>query len=347
MEGTGLNRSRLQSAITRQREATARRLERFGAELRRALGGDRSAVIGDHTCVYAVGSGGRGELTPKSDLDLFVVRVGKEASRLDAALVQAAILKASRKAGFPDPSGDGEWLKLHTVERFVKLLGSRDDDTENTFTARALLLLESHPVLGRVAYDRIIDTVISAYWTNASAHPRDYQPVLLINDIVRYWRILLLNYEARNIRQREKEASAATREAKRRLSSYKLRFSRCLTCYSALAYLLALTRGDNITHVTKEHVRAMVALSPLDRLQWVRERVGTVPDVPALVDRLLSSYLGFLAVADRGKAELERHFCQKKFRADRSREAREFGEAMFHLMSVLGQRSHLFRWIVV
>ncbi len=311
------------------------------------MGPDESDVIGNHTCIYVVGSGGRAEFARQSDLDLFVVRVGKEASRLDAALLQAAILKASRKTPFPDPSGDGEWLKLHTVERFVRLLGSPEDDTENTLTARALLLLESCPVLGRVAYDRIIDTVISAYWTNVSAHPRDYQPVLLINDIVRYWRILLLNCEARNIRQREKEASPAAREANRRLSSYKLRFSRCLTCYSALAYLLALTGSDRSPHVAKKHVREMVGLSPLERLEWVRERAGAILDVPTLVDRLLSSYLGFLAVADRGKLELERRFCEAEFRTDRSCEAREFGETMFQLISRLGQRSPLFRWIVV
>lgn len=101
-----------------------------------------------------------------------------------------------------------------------------------------------------------------------------------------------------------------------------------------LAYFLALTRGHRISHITKEHVRAMVALSPLERLQWVRERVGTVPDVFALVDRLLTSYLGFLAVADRGKAELKRRFCENTFRMNRSREAREFGEGMLSSRAV-------------
>ncbi len=347
MARTGLDVGRLRSTVKKRREKTTRRLAGFAKQLRTALGKDEDALISKHTCIYVVGSGGRGELAPKSDLDLFVVRVGKEASRLDAALLQAAILKASRRSRFPDPSGDGEWLKLHTVERFVDLLGSPEDDTENTFTARMLLLLESCPVLGNVAYDRIIDTVISAYWRNAAAHPRDYQPILLLNDIVRYWRILLLNYEARNIKQQKKDLPAAARDAKRRLSSYKLRFSRCLTCYSAVAYLLALTAGSDSPHVTEADVRSMVKLSPLDRLLWVRERAGQLPEVPGLVDCLLSRYLGFLEIADLGRAELEQRFGQKRFRAERSAEKRDFGEAMFRLISRLGEHGPLFRWIVV
>jgi hypothetical protein len=166
---------------------------------------------------------------------------------------------------------------LHTVERFVDLLGSPEDDTENTFTARLLLLLESRPLLGEVAYHRIINRVITAYWTNASAHPRDYQPILLLNDIVRYWRILLLNYEARNIEQQAREPFRAAREARRRLRSYTLRFSRCLTCYSAIAYLLALTADAEAPHVTRQDVRRMVRRSPLDRLLWVRQRKALLP----------------------------------------------------------------------
>ena len=69
--------------------------------------------------------------------------------------------------------------------------------------------------------------------------------------------------------------------------------------------------------------------------------------MPDLVDRLLSSYLGFLAIADQGKAQLEQLFRQKKFGTERSREKQEFGDAMFELISRLGQRRHLFRWIVV
>jgi hypothetical protein len=342
-----VSHERLQSAIDARRRRSDRRLKRFGGKLSEALGRDTGKLIGNHTCIYAVGSAGRGELAPQSDLDLFVVRCGDVASNIDAVLLQAGIVKASRRAGFPEPSGDGEWLKLHTAKRFVELLGSVADDTENTFTARMLLLLESRLVLGSVAYDRIIESVIDAYWRNAAGHPNDYQPIVLLNDIVRYWRILLLNYEAKNVSQQAQPQTVAERDAKRRLRGYKLRFSRCLICYSALAYLLALTNGAPAPHVAQKDVRALVALSPLERLLWVREHASAVEGVGDLVDRLLESYLDFMTLADQGKEALEKQFRLTSFRSERSREGMEFGERMFKLVTLLGRDNPLFRWLVV
>jgi hypothetical protein len=208
-----------------------------------------------------------------------------------------------------------------------------------------LFLLESRPVVGEVAYERVRDMIIDAYWRNSEAHPHDYQPIVLINDIVRYWRILLLNYEARNTRQ--EGMSEATRDAKRRLRSYKLRFSRCLTCYSAIVYLLALTNGKDTPHVRKADIRLMVSQSPLERLLWARDRSERIGGAAALVDRLLEGYLTFLTFADQGTARLEEGFKRSPFRTQRSRDGRSFGESMFELTVLLGRRNPLFRWVVV
>lgn len=341
----------LEAAVARRRTATDERLGQFVEALRKHLGAQAGTLLGSHTCIYVVGSAGRGELTPESDLDLFLVRKGTRPSRLDAVVLQAAVLAASRAASFPDPSGDGEWLHLHAAARFVSLLGSRADDSENTFTARMLLLLESRPALGDVAYRHIVDAVIDAYWRNDDGNRTDYQPIVLLNDIVRYWRIVLLNYEAKNTDERGGRTSRSDpsdiREAKRRLRSYKLRFSRCLTCYSALTYFLALTAGARKPHVAREHVREMVAMSPLQRLIWVRRNPAVRPRTAVLIDDLLASYLRFLNIAGRGKATLIDQFQQERFRQARSREGWQFGKGMFDLVCALGRDSELFRWLVV
>ena len=337
----------LAAAIQERRRESDRRLDLFSERLRETLEPDITKLVGEHTCVYAIGSAGRGELTPESDLDLFIVRCDGEPSRLDAVQLQAAIVRASRLASFPDPSDDGQWLTLHTADRFVSLLGSPADDSENTFTARMLLLLESRLVLGQPAYEQTLEKVIDAYWRNEAEHPNDYQPIVLINDIIRYWRILLLNYEATNTRRQRTAMDEEARDARRRLRSYRLRFSRCLTCYSALAYLLALTHGVGKPHVERQDVKNMVASVPLDRLLWVRERASAVSGVPETVDRLLTSYRTFLAFANQGRSELERQFRDSSFRSSRSREGQSFGEDMFQLVSHLGERNPLYRWLVV
>jgi hypothetical protein len=236
---------------------------------------------------------------------------------------------------------------MHSAERSFELLGRPEDDTENTFTARMLLLLESRPVVGETAYRRIVERVIERYWRDAEEHHADYQPILLLNDIVRYWRTLLLNYEA-GIRRREgAESREPGWEADRRHRSYKVAFSRCLTCYSALAYLLALTQGRDAAHVRRRDVGEMIRLSPLERLLWVAHRAAKVERVPEIVEGLLGGYLQFLQIASRGKAAMLEAFRREDFSKARSREKRLFGEAMFDLMTRLGQESPLMRWLVV
>ena len=62
-------------------------------------------------------------------------------------------------------------------------------------------------------------------------------PAFLSNDILRLWRTLCVNYEARTKTTPEQE------KAKRELTNYKLKHSRLLTCYSGILYLLAIFKA--------------------------------------------------------------------------------------------------------
>ncbi len=184
------------------------------------------------------GSFGRGEASTHSDLDLFIVGQGSlEAptlSRLNQILVKADLIEANRKLGFPDFSGDGEYLAHHTVGELLNTLGKPEDDASNTFTARLLLLLESTPLIGESAYRRIVDDVIVSYWRDYQDNKNNFVPAFLANDILRMWRTFCVNYEART------QNVPPERKAKRGVKNYKLKHSRLLTCYSGLLYLLAV-----------------------------------------------------------------------------------------------------------
>lgn len=124
-------------------------------------------ILANKACVYVTGSVARGEAGQHSDLDLFIVGVENEKqqrslSRLDEILLKAQLIEKSREVTFPDFSGDGEYLAYYSRDELLKRLGTRDDDAENTFTARLLLLLESRPLLGQEAYDSVIDNVIAS-----------------------------------------------------------------------------------------------------------------------------------------------------------------------------------------
>lgn len=137
---------------------------------------------------------------------------------------------------------EGRYLGMVSATQVLDLLGSPMDDSEGVLTKRILMLLESRVLVGDIAHEALVDRVLDAYWTNEQLHPNDYLPYMLVNDIVRYWRIVLLNHESR-LRKRkaeldEQDIPGDEREAmmlaERRYRSYKLRLPRCLTCFSVI-----------------------------------------------------------------------------------------------------------------
>jgi hypothetical protein len=222
-------------------------------------------------------------------------------------------------------------------------MGMPEDDYNNFLTVRMLLLLESRVLLGKEAYDLLVDGVLNAYWKDAEGHDDDYQPFVLVNDIVRYWRILLLNYVAKNA-EKERELGPPKLKAERKLRGYKLRFSRCITCFSALARLLVLTSTGG---VKKSDVRAVVGESPIDRLLSVQRNA---PATGKCVDKMLGLYEAFLKNSAKSKTQLIELFCQADYSRARANEGHEFADTMFDLLLELsraGRARELFRHMVV
>lgn len=335
------------------RERSKKRLTAFAEILRELLGSDESMVLGSHACVYVTGSGGRLELGQASDLDLFLARVDEEPSRIDEILLQAATIKAIDRSSFPRPSRDGLFLELHTAGELEEHLGTPEDDGLNKLTPRMLLLLESRVVCGNAAYDSLVDRMIGAYWKNEDDHKRDYLPFVLVNDIVRYWRIVLLNHESRLKAKEQKLAKEGSSgdtlknrmDVERRMRGYKLRFARCLICFASLAYLLALAKRS-VPAIKRADVKRMVGFTPLERLTRVAEIISEDP-VLTTVGRLRSQYRAYLEQMDRSKEEIEAAFAKEDYAEERKKEAEVFVRDIFDLIMALRSDSRLFRCVVV
>lgn len=330
------------SAFERRNKFTNERLAALEHCLLAELGGDRDRLLGTDTAIYVTGSGGRGEMSEHSDVDLFIARTTERQSPVDSFQFHQAVSRTFHALGLPEPSNRGSFLKMHSASSLCGLMGKPVDDTENTLTARMLLLLESAPLASTTtAYDELLTRVLATYWKNRE-HVADYQPLTLVNDIVRYWRTLLLNYVAKNA---DKEQAGGLREGDRRYESYKLRFSRCMTCFSMLSYLVALT--GTVSSVSEDLVLRAVKTKPVDRLKLVAERQ---PEAEALVSKLLTLYEAFLDATNSAKADMRSHFEDTSNKTARSQEAQLFGDTMFELLQQLGQTvrgRYLFRHIVV
>ncbi|MCK5799065.1 MAG: nucleotidyltransferase domain-containing protein [Deltaproteobacteria bacterium] len=330
--------------LEQRREKARTRLKTLREKLK-----ETDALLSDKACVYVTGSFGRHEAGTHSDLDLFIVgkpnhvrdhggeSPRRELTRLDEIRVKAALIDAARDLGFPDFSGDGEYLVHYTGLDLIKTLGRPDDDVRNTFTARLLLLLESQPLLGESTYNATIEDVVAAYWEDYETHGKNFRPAFLVNDILRLWRTFCVNYEAKTSKE------PAEKKAKRKLKNYKLKHSRLQTCYSAIAFFLALYRNNDT--VNPQDVVAMVKLTPTQRL----EKLSTDFDksLKAPVDTLISSYETFLKNTDKEGDEILGVFMDRKKSRKLSEEANDFGDHFADLLLRLGERNPLYRLLIV
>jgi predicted nucleotidyltransferase len=321
-----------------RRNETGERIEKLSKELEAA-----EKLATGKACVYATGSFGRCEASSHSDLDLFIAgRSDKDGQRLlrrlDEIRIKADLIEATQKLKIPDFSGDGEYLQHYTVAELVKTLGTPDDDANNTFTARLLLLLESRPLLGQAVYRDVVEEVIGAYWLDYEDHKNEFMPAFLANDILRFWRTFCVNYEARTSRE------PALKKAKRKLKNYKLKHSRLLTCYSALLYLLAVFSEKHT--VSPTDAVEMIKLTPTLRLEWI---IGQkqLAAAHSRVSQLLECYENFLSGTDAAEEVLVDRFLEGNKSHEYFRSANQLGDLVFEILESIGKKDRFHRLLVV
>jgi len=334
------------------RQKTNHIVDELRAALEDRVGNRYDELFGDHTTFLLTGSGGRSEMTEGSDIDGYVVRVRGAVDPEHSAEILRVTKEALEAVQLPPLDREGEFQKMRPASDVIGTLGSSEDDRSDAFTVRMLFLLESQPLLGEPAYGELFDIVSLAYRSTAPQHKGDFLPLFLVNDIIRYWRTVLLNHEDR-LRQKKKEledegltAGALEAEvlAHRRYRSQKLRFPRCLSCFSALAYFLALAPGDDDT-ITAQDERRMFELSPIQRLRAIADER---PSAKHRIDRMLDLYSAYLQRSQGDKKKLlARLRDEHEVRATTSNGGLEFTREMYDLVQHLGQGNRLHRQMLI
>ncbi|MBS4014798.1 MAG: nucleotidyltransferase domain-containing protein, partial [Bacteroidetes bacterium] len=306
--------------------------------------------------IYGVGSYARGEASIHSDLDLFFVcrEDKKNFKRPNETkyLLFGKLIEMVKNKGYPEFSNDCQFLELLHTPDILEHLGGPADDQMNYFTARMLLLLESTCIYGDVEYEAIKKDMIHSYFQDFPRHENDFLPIFLLNDICRYWKTLLLNYENRRRELRLKydknaESSPEIREGfereriKNKVRNFKLKHSRLMTCFASIA-ILACCSGT----VTEDYVIEVTNLTPRKRLQEVIDRIPTLRESG---QKLLSGYSWFLEKTALETNVLEALFINEKTQSEMDRKATEFGEAMFDLLICLDKETSfpLLRYLVI
>lgn len=306
-------------------------------------------IVGDEPlAIYVTGSFGRLEARfPKgSDLDLFFLygpRDGRHRARLPQLVwfeLAGELIRIARELDFEEFSRDGAFLQAHNVWHIGKQLGSQHEDAENGFTARLLLLLESRHILNEDLYLRFMKDTIGFYYGDYQANRGTFRPTFLINDILRFWRTLCLNYEHKRNRKRSEatdESSQTAWRADSAMDNIKLRFSRLSTCYSMVIALAA-----EPTPVSADRVLQLCLAPPSDRWAIAADNASASARAEATGKhrQILDSYEYFLdLVADEDalRDQLASHAVREQTR----QRAGEFGQLVSEFLLATCQGDQL------
>lgn len=235
------------------------RLNKLRKELKCSLIGSEYKDI----TIYVCGSLARGEMVGCSDLDLFFIDTRKSTKQKSIKCISESNLKSyqfftklykiNKENGYQDPSKEGLYWRFTSLSDLLDI-GSSVEDYNNGFTARMLLILESKPLYNEKIYNATLKKVMEEYFSEYQDHCDDFYPLYLINDILRYWYTLTLNYEY----HRDKNDDISKKNWRR----LKLKFARLLTCFSFIACLcFESTNPDKAIKIVK--------LSPLERLDLI------------------------------------------------------------------------------
>ncbi|MGD9736421.1 MAG: hypothetical protein AB7V58_12585 [Solirubrobacterales bacterium] len=227
---------RLFAARKRTRDGLAERSERLVG-----LRHDQDASV------VLMGSWGRGEVTKSSDDDFMLLVHGAERDASDVEPSIDDIAKVLKS----EPGAQGIFGVPAFSERLVQDIGL-DEDDNNNFTRRLLLMLESVPVTGADAYRAVRTEVLDRYLDESIKAYRP--PRFFLNDIVRYWRTICVDFAGKEHEGPKKWG----------LRNAKLRTSRKILFAGGLLPILECFRFD--LPDIRGYLERQLDLLPTDRI---------------------------------------------------------------------------------
>ncbi len=278
--------------ILEAREHTYTELEALREEL-------AAMALPPDTSVCLFGSWGRAELTDRSDHD-WALLTRKPVAEGDQEIADAlAWLRERFNDDDRAPGSTATFGDAFDVRKLVEEIGLDGDDNRN-ITRRQLLLLESVGVTGTLREEGF-QAVLDRYLQRGI---KDYHvPRFMLNDLVRYWRTICVDFEGKHKDSAGADPKWVTRNA-------KLRVSRKMLFASGLLPIL-LCEQQNSDQM-RQYLPRWLSAPALDRVA----ASFMLLDAPSEGVRALEAYDRWLAIMRTAERRAELRTLTEQTRYD-------------------------------
>lgn len=232
--------------------------------------------------VVALGSVARSEASDQSDFDFLIVAHTRPSDpRLSRRLLEAVETVRQHELNLLEPGATRMFGGVISAADLTERIGL-EQDTNRTHSHRILLLEESCSIYRPDLHRELIESIVERYLLDADAR-EDAVPRFLLNDILRYWRTLAVDYEAKRWEGLDQNWG---------LRYLKLRISRKIALAGTLVSLFSCPEPGAL----KEYLVQEFRKPPLARFAQVHAQIET---------RLENRVRSVLQIADEFAARLE------------------------------------------
>lgn len=229
-----------------------------------AAAADLADLAPDDVSVVMFGSWARRELTDGSDNDWAILT--PEGREHDDDVQQLSLHCRSRFNDDGKAPGAQDMFGIpfswNPLAQYVGL----DDDTNTNLTRRMLMLLESIALTGSMR-DQCWTAILERYLEHGVKD--HWPPRFLLNDTIRYWRTICVDFEGKHATGGEDDPKWVMRNA-------KLRTSRTMLFAGGLLPILfcRLCEKDEIPGFLAQQYAA----TPVDRVAWAFSQMGLIDE---------------------------------------------------------------------
>jgi len=204
--------------------------------------------------IVVAGSYGRLEACRYSDLDYMILT---EHPIETAEGIKNIISSAANDLDISMPNPFGVFSDIIPISDMIDRTGSKEDDL-SSLAQRMLLLMETRPIYNEHLYRDVVSRIMRKY-LEFVIKDTSKEPLFLINDIIRYFRTICVNYEYNFWKEEDKWV----------LRNVKLRHSRIIMYAGLLLLVLNSSKFTDVDKNKLQYLSNRFELSPLEKIAHV------------------------------------------------------------------------------